>query len=41
MDIWNRLYRERILYIGQDLDDEFANQVRLSAWHQLCVEEEG
>ena len=27
MDIWNRLYRERILYIGQDLDDEFANQV--------------
>lgn len=27
MDIWNRLYRERILYIGQDLDDEFANQM--------------
>jgi hypothetical protein len=27
MDIWNRMYRERILYIGQDLDDEFANQV--------------
>ena len=21
------MYRERILYIGQDLDDEFANQV--------------
>jgi hypothetical protein len=30
MDIWNRLYRERILYIGQDLDDEFANQVLLN-----------
>lgn len=27
MDIWNRLYRERIMYIGQDLDDEFANQM--------------
>eukprot|EP00960_Hanusia_phi_P075511 768433-Hanusia_phi.AAC.3 len=27
MDIWNRMYRERILYIGQDLDDEFANQM--------------
>lgn len=27
LDIWTRLQRERILYIGQDLDDEFANQV--------------
>jgi len=27
MDIWSRLQRERIMYIGQDLDDEFANQV--------------
>jgi len=27
LDIWNRLYRERILYIGQDLDDEYANQM--------------
>jgi len=27
MDIWSRLQRERIMYIGQDLDDEFANQM--------------
>jgi len=27
LDIWTRLQRERILYIGQDLDDEFANQM--------------
>lgn len=26
IDIFNRLYRERIIYIGQDLDDEVANQ---------------
>jgi len=27
MDIWNRLYRERIIYIGKDIDDEYANQL--------------
>lgn len=27
IDIFNRLYRERIIYIGQDLDDEQANQI--------------
>jgi ATP-dependent Clp protease protease subunit len=27
LDIWSRLQRERIMYIGQDLDDEFANQM--------------
>lgn len=27
IDIFNRLYRERILYVGQDLDDEQANQM--------------
>jgi ATP-dependent Clp protease, protease subunit len=27
IDIFNRLYRERIMYIGQDLDDELANQL--------------
>jgi hypothetical protein len=40
MDIWNRLYRERILYIGQDLDDEFANQVKHYFIHDyLCFRE--
>lgn len=27
IDIFNRLYRERIIYVGQDLDDESANQI--------------
>jgi hypothetical protein len=27
LDIWSRMQRERIMYIGQDLDDEYANQV--------------
>jgi len=27
LDIWSRLQRERIMYIGQDLDDEYANQM--------------
>lgn len=27
IDIFNRLYRERIIYVGQDLDDEQANQI--------------
>ncbi|KAI0557002.1 Clp protease [Gracilaria domingensis] len=27
IDIFNRLYRERIIYGGQDLDDESANQI--------------
>lgn len=27
IDIFNRLYRERIIYVGQDLDDETANQI--------------
>lgn len=27
IDIYNRLYRERIIFIGKDIDDELANQV--------------
>ncbi len=27
IDIFNRLYRERIIYVGNDLDDESANQI--------------
>lgn len=27
LDIWSRMQRERIMYIGQDLDDEYANQM--------------
>lgn len=27
IDIFNRLYRERIIYVGKDLDDESANQI--------------
>jgi ATP-dependent Clp protease protease subunit len=27
IDIYNRLYRERIIFIGKEIDDELANQV--------------
>lgn len=27
VDLYNRLYRERILFLGQDIDDELANQI--------------
>jgi len=27
VDIYNRLYRERILFLGQEIDDELANQI--------------
>ncbi|XP_027916054.1 ATP-dependent Clp protease proteolytic subunit-related protein 2, chloroplastic isoform X1 [Vigna unguiculata] len=27
VDIWNALYRERIIFIGQEIDEEFSNQI--------------
>ncbi len=27
IDIYNRLYRERIIFLGKDIDDEMANQI--------------
>ena len=27
IDIYNRLYRERIIFLGRDVDDELANQI--------------
>lgn len=27
VDIYNRLYRERIIFLGQEIDDELANQI--------------
>ncbi|APB34548.1 ATP-dependent Clp protease [Gloeomargarita lithophora Alchichica-D10] len=27
IDIYNRLYRERIIFLGQEVDDEIANQI--------------
>mmetsp|Transcript_33317 Transcript_33317/g.103224 ORF Transcript_33317/g.103224 Transcript_33317/m.103224 type:complete len:241 (-) Transcript_33317:44-766(-) len=27
IDIYNRLYRERIIFLGQEIDDELANQI--------------
>jgi ATP-dependent Clp protease protease subunit len=27
VDIYNRLYRERIIFLGKDIDDELANQI--------------
>jgi ATP-dependent Clp protease protease subunit len=30
LDIWNALYRERIIFIGDSIDEEFSNQVLAS-----------
>jgi len=27
VDVYNRLYRERLLFLGQNVDDEIANQL--------------
>ena len=27
VDIYNRLYRERIIFLAQEIDDEIANQI--------------
>lgn len=27
VDLWNALYRERVIFIGQNIDEEFSNQV--------------
>ncbi|MBR8838199.1 MAG: ATP-dependent Clp protease proteolytic subunit [Stigonema ocellatum SAG 48.90 = DSM 106950] len=27
IDIYNRLYRERVIFLGRDIDDEIANQI--------------
>ena len=27
VDIYNRLYRERIIFLGQEIDDEIINQI--------------
>lgn len=31
VDLYNRLYRERILFLGQQIDDEITNQVRVGS----------
>ena len=32
VDLYNRLYRDRILFLCQDLDDELANQLN---WYHV------
>ncbi|KAG6579449.1 ATP-dependent Clp protease proteolytic subunit-related protein 2, chloroplastic, partial [Cucurbita argyrosperma subsp. sororia] len=27
VDLWNALYRERVVFIGQNVDEEFSNQI--------------
>ncbi|KAG4378947.1 hypothetical protein AAZX31_17G131700 [Glycine max] len=27
VDVWNALYRERVIFIGQEIDEEFSNQI--------------
>ena len=35
VDIWNCLYRERIIFLSKPVDEELGNQVR--AWMVWCV----
>ncbi|KAI4315317.1 hypothetical protein L6164_028141 [Bauhinia variegata] len=30
VDLWNALYRERVVFIGQEIDEEFSNQILAS-----------
>jgi ATP-dependent Clp protease protease subunit len=40
IDLYNRLYRERVLFLGSDLDDELANQL-VGIMIYLSAEDEG
>nr|UXP76918.1 clp protease proteolytic subunit [Acalypha australis] len=39
IDIYNRLYRERLLFLGQDVDSEISNQL-IALMVYLCAESE-
>ena len=40
IDIYNRLYRERIIFLGRDVDDEIANQI-IAVMRYLDSEDRG
>lgn len=37
VDIYNRLYRERIIFLGQEIDDDYANQIIGVLLVRACV----
>jgi hypothetical protein len=37
VDIYNRLYRERIIFLGQEIDDDYANQIIGVLLVRTCV----
>uniref|UniRef100_A0A8R7R6T7 ATP-dependent Clp protease proteolytic subunit n=1 Tax=Triticum urartu TaxID=4572 RepID=A0A8R7R6T7_TRIUA len=39
LDIWNALYRERIIFIGDTIDEEFSNQVLASMLYLDSVDD--
>ncbi|KAK1326549.1 hypothetical protein QJS10_CPA01g02640 [Acorus calamus] len=38
VDLWNALYRERVIFIGQHIDEEFSNQVLATMLYLDSVE---
>uniref|UniRef100_A0A1D1YHR6 ATP-dependent Clp protease proteolytic subunit n=1 Tax=Anthurium amnicola TaxID=1678845 RepID=A0A1D1YHR6_9ARAE len=38
VDLWNALYRERVIFIGQHIDEEFSNQVLATMLYMDSIE---
>ncbi|KAL5541038.1 hypothetical protein UlMin_002405 [Ulmus minor] len=38
VDLWNALYRERIIFVGQNIDEEFSNQILATMLYLDSVE---
>lgn len=38
VDLWNALYRERVIFIGQNIDEEFSNQILATMLYLDSVE---
>ncbi|GMN32522.1 hypothetical protein TIFTF001_003721 [Ficus carica] len=38
VDLWNALYRERVIFLGQNIDEEFSNQILATMLYLDSVE---
>ncbi|KAG6431821.1 hypothetical protein SASPL_109906 [Salvia splendens] len=39
VDLWNALYRERVIFIGQNIDEEFSNQILATMLYLDSIED--
>lgn len=39
VDLWNALYRERVIFIGQHIDEEFSNQILATMLYLDSIED--